>query len=199
MSQKNTGENPLDRIFQSGNMRIEETQSSSGGLLARWWRQIMKDLNIDAINFSERLTHYLEITKQNSNRVAASNACGSFNKKLADSEFTWKVFLEAIKLLGIWKIEFSIKLHHVDGNTSTHSIDALLMNDEMKSKYLELWNSQHGVHPVNEEYLETLREHRSKIIENNAERVSQISGQESYYDTLRQHNSRSTNNNSTSN
>lgn len=203
MSVKGTGENPLERIFQSENMRIDETQSSSGGLLARWWREMLKNLNFDIISFSERLTHYLEITKQTSNRVAASNARGSFNKKLADSEFTWKVFLEAIKILGVWKIEFSIKLHHIDGNTSSHSIDALLMNEEMKTKYIDRWNQYHGVHPVNNEYLETLKEHRRQIIQGNAERAKEQTGQDSYYGTILKRNESprksSTDDNSTGN
>lgn len=168
---KQTGENPLDHLFQDPNLRQSETQSSANGLLARWWRTIVADLHITAISLSERMQHYLEISHPSENRIAASNARGSFNKKLAGSEFTWKVFLEGLKTIGTWKIDFQIKLYNIDGNESVHTLSALLMNDEQVKAFRERWSKEHGIHEVDSNYIENLRKQREEIIKAKALRI----------------------------
>lgn len=160
---KTPGENPLDRVLDDANKKMDEGQSTSGGLLAKYWRQIMADLRMGSISFNERIQQYLELIYPGSNKIAASNARGSYNKKFAAPEFTWKVFLEALKVMGVWKIEFSVKLHHIDGKTTTHVTDALLMNSEQRRKFEDKWNATHGVHPIKKEELERLEAQRQAI------------------------------------
>ena len=164
MAAKHTGENPLDRVLDDKRKKIDEAQSKANGLLARFWRQIMYDLKMGSITFNERLQQYLEIIYPGENKIAASNARGSYNKKFASPEFTFKVFLEALKVMGVFKIEISFKLHHIDGKVTTHVMDALLMNDESRKEFTDKWSQTHGVHQVDPEELKRLEAQRKDII-----------------------------------
>ena len=187
MTEKNVGENPLDRILSDSNKKINDTQSSAGGLLAKWWRTIMHDLHYSTITFSEKLSHFLELEFPGNNKISASNARGSYHKKFASPEFTWKVFLEGLKVIGVWKIEFSMKLYHIDGKETIHTVNALLMNQDDKEKYREKWDKYHGVNTVDEETIHMLEEQRRQVIQANAERIHEKTNKGSnYYDQVLQ-------------
>ena len=157
-----SGENPLDPILNSPDKKSKETNSSAGGILARWYRTILHDLKITGTRFSESLSRYLEIIYPNNN-LAASNARGSFHKKFSEPEFTWKVFLEGLRVLGVEKVDFNITLHNADGSKSTHSLDVLLMGKEDTLRYLQEWRKDHGIHTADPEYLKVLEEQRQKV------------------------------------
>lgn len=157
------GKNPLEPILSVDNKRQLETNSTPGGVLARFWRTIVADLKINPIKFSELLSRYLFVT-HNENLISANNARGSYHKKLAEKEFTWKVFLEGLRILGAYRIEFHIKIFNIDGHESTHSLNVLLSTDEDVEKFKKEWAKDHGIHQVDEKYLESLKSMRKDDI-----------------------------------
>lgn len=157
MSDEKDGQNPLDEILNDKNRKKDDTANESGGLLARWWRTILYDSKITESKFTSLLKTYLMVRDPNNNKVAANNNLGSYHKKLAQGDMTWKTFIEALKILNIFRIDISIKLHWSNGRKTTHNFSAILATEEYRRKYNAYWNKFHGVQPIDAEYLKTLK------------------------------------------
>lgn len=137
------GNNPMHAILSSPNHKANETLSRGGGLLAGWFRKITYDLKINSAAFSNMLRTYLEILKAGEGENAASNNTGAYRKKFAEPEFSWNRFLEGLRVIGVWRIDFVIKLSHINGKQTTHTLQADIMTDSMRRGIYEATVTKH--------------------------------------------------------
>ena len=157
MTEPYRGNNPLEPILADMKKKQHETSSTAGGILSRLWRLVMSDLKISPMKFNELITSYLRVIHPGDNHVSANNARGSYNKKLAGKELSWKTFLEGLRIMGAYKVEISLKLTKIDGHESIHSLVTMLSSEEDVAKFREEWAKYHGIHPLNKEYIEILK------------------------------------------
>lgn len=159
----NKGDNPLNSVFSNIENNYCETESSASGFLARFWREIIIDRKINIVKISSMLNDYLKVLFFNKPPNASSNARGSYNKKLSDPRMSWGTFLEALGVIGVCKIKFTVELTYVDDTVSTHSTNAQIMTDDQRLRLLQLWMENKGDKETDLKYLAVLEELEAKI------------------------------------
>lgn len=72
-----------------------------GGILARLFRQMLMDFNINGSKYSSLLLHFMDDPVNNipNNRVDRASRIGNFNKEFGKPSMSWKKFIEAVRLL----------------------------------------------------------------------------------------------------
>lgn len=94
------------------------------GVLARLFRQILYDLNIDTYKWSRHMQEYLDDPRNGipRNSKDRSSARGNLNKELRRPKMTWKVFRKALMFLGPLEATFIVRLKWRTGRTTEHSV-----------------------------------------------------------------------------
>ena len=100
--------------------------STSGitGVLAGLFRQMLLDLNISGLRWSNLMDEYVRAEMQHStenNRRDRTSIRGNLNKEFIRNKMTWKVFCRAMMLLKVRRFAIIIVAEHENGSKAAHS------------------------------------------------------------------------------
>lgn len=99
--------------------------SAARNVLARLFRQILRDLGIEQRHWHKLMLRYLNDPKNRipPNGKDKSSARGNLNKELRRPTMTWKVFNDkAIPFLNPSRVEFDISMHWANGRVTHHKL-----------------------------------------------------------------------------
>lgn len=94
-------------------------------VLARLFRQILRDLNIKHSDWHHLMLRYLNDPRNKipPNGKDKSSARGNLNKELRRNRMTWKVFFDkAIPFLNPKKVRFIMEMEWQNGRTTRHEL-----------------------------------------------------------------------------
>lgn len=105
----------------------------SGGtdsVLAAWFRKILFELTVDPNRWNQLMNAYILDPRNGikGNNKEQSSARGNLQKELMKRKMTWKVFCKGIRFLNVFKFEMDIRLFHVSGKISHHSLTVNMGN-----------------------------------------------------------------------
>ena len=118
---------PYHKNDQRRNILTEKDRgvSTARNVLARLFRQILRDLKIDDTRWSKLMVRYL-LDPANGirpNNRSKSYTRGNMNKELRRPSMTWKVFNDkAIPFLNPIKIKFVVELTWANKQTTVHEL-----------------------------------------------------------------------------
>jgi hypothetical protein len=93
--------------------------------LARLFRQILRDLDIDPNRWHRLMVRYLMDPRNKipANGKDKSSARGNLNKELRRDRMTWKVFNDkAIPFLNPVEVEFEVRMTWANGRKTVHRV-----------------------------------------------------------------------------
>lgn len=121
----------MGRVLNRIDKGERETEASPNGVLARFWRVLLKDLRVSMDIWNQKVSEYIEVyLPTNAARNEIMNARSMINKELAESTITFKVFMTGLKVLGILRVRIILKADWPTGKTTEHSLDIKLAKDE---------------------------------------------------------------------
>lgn len=128
----------IDKILNSPDKGIMETRGI-GGIVARLWRQILKDMNIRPAIFHILLAEFVINTRKKmpDDRVSKLFTRGNVRKELERPTMTFKVFMKGIKMLNVVKFTIAVELQYASGKTSKHSTSVDLGDPNANSDLFE--------------------------------------------------------------
>lgn len=93
-------------------------------VLSRLFRQILADINVTPLRWSELMVQYLNDPRNGiaKNSRERSTARGNLNKELRRPAMTWKTFHKGLSFLRPRRIRFEIQLEWSDKRTTLHSV-----------------------------------------------------------------------------
>ncbi|WP_233874276.1 hypothetical protein [Paraburkholderia adhaesiva] len=108
----------LGQILRAGN------SADSSGILTGLYRKMLLELNIGPVRLSDLLHEYVSDPRNAIPQTPSdlTTVRGNFTRELARSGMTFKVFLKALRLLMIVKLDFGVRCHFPDGRYSDHTI-----------------------------------------------------------------------------
>ncbi len=108
----------MDRILKSPNKCINDVQGV-GGIIARLWRIMLLDLNINGSQFEVLLNDFIINAKRTiaDNRVAKLFTRGNLRRELERPEMTFKVFIKGLKVLKMKHLKLAVELTSNSGKT----------------------------------------------------------------------------------
>ena len=129
--------NELHELLSSPSKKVEQT-SGLGGILAHLFRKILHDMNIETGRMDYNLTRYIEHARRTSadSALAANTNRGNLRRELARDTMTIKVFMKALRVLGVKKVRLIVELTHPHQEPTRHWVnvdiadDALFANDD---------------------------------------------------------------------
>lgn len=94
-----------------------------GGILAGLWRQVLHDLNLPPNRIDNLCNEFIARARKNlvDTRVANYFNKGNLRRELEKPKMTMKVFIKALKILGVINLKIAIELTHRSGKKSIHS------------------------------------------------------------------------------
>lgn len=125
----------MARKHQSTPFSSEIRSGSVGGILAKLWRTIMRDVGLEAGDRYEALMQrYIQKALLDPNRVEKATARASLSKELYKVSMTWKTFIKGLSFLNVVKFSIHIRLHHSNGKVTDHEVIAALEDLEVYGK-----------------------------------------------------------------
>lgn len=124
----------IERILTSQDGGIADTRGI-GGILARLWRQILRDINVRPSRFEMLLSDFINDAKRKvpDNRVSKLFTRGNLRRELERPTMTFKVFMKGIKMLNVAKIRIAVELEFGSGKKTLHQT------------VVDLGNKQHDI------------------------------------------------------
>lgn len=118
----------ITRMLQSPDKEV----SKAKGILARLFRQILEDADINYYRWDMLMEQYLDNPRNRvpTNTKERSSARGNLNKELRRESMTWKVFDKALRFLGPTKVRFEVHLTWRSKKTTVHGINVQLGQDD---------------------------------------------------------------------
>ena len=112
----------MDEILKDPNRCVSHTRGV-GGILARLWRIILFETNVNVSNFENLCGNFVLRARRG---LIDANVKNYFNKgnlrrELAKPSMTFKVFVKALKVLEVVSFTITIELQHRRGKITTHS------------------------------------------------------------------------------
>ena len=128
----------IDRILTSQNYGVDETKGVQG-ILARLYRQVLMDLNVNPNRFQILLTEAALNAKRSvkNGNVSKYFTVGNLRRELEKPAMTFKVFMKGIKLLKVSKLKISIELTHASGKRSLHETSVDLGNADISQSIFD--------------------------------------------------------------
>src|SRR6187399_694377 len=104
--------NELHELLRSKTKKVEQT-TGLGGILAHLWRKILYDLNVEAGRMDHCLTRFIDHARRSASdpSQAGNFNRGNLRRELARDSMTIKVFMKALRVLGVKKVRFVVELH----------------------------------------------------------------------------------------
>lgn len=138
MSDRNNKQYEIERLLNSADKGIGSTRGV-GGILARLWRQILKDLNIKPIQFENYLTDFIVSAKKNGadNNVTRSITRGNLRREFEKPTMTFKVFIKGMNFLKVKKLRIGVDAVRRNNVTSTHITSIDLSDQDMADDIYE--------------------------------------------------------------
>lgn len=117
----NDSEKEVKELFSQLDKGVGSTKGV-GGVLARLWRTIVRDLNIPLGQFEIHLTQFVNNARRgiDSSKVANYFNRGNLRRELVKPSMTFKVFIKALKVLNVERFDLSIKIYKKNGTSSVH-------------------------------------------------------------------------------
>lgn len=109
------------------------------GVLARLFRQILFDLDVNPFKWAMMMQRYLDDPRNGipRNSKDRSSARGNLNKELRRPKMTWKVFRKALMFLGPVEATFIVRLKWQGGKTTEHDVKLVTGQDPQGTPALE--------------------------------------------------------------
>lgn len=164
--------NPMDRILSAEDKQQSQTTAEPNGLLARFWRMILRDLNFTTDRWANSVTNYIEMHHTREN--PKTSVRGSLNKEFALEGITFKTFLSGLKIIGVLKARITIDLEWPGKKTTTHELRFSLVPDELRevieerhrNRYKTKTESDKDTGNVFEEMAEKRRHYKKMLMDN---------------------------------
>ncbi len=123
----------IDKILTDREYLISHTRGI-GGILARLYRTILRDLNMRPslfqtllytanIQAKEALSSSMRNNNISSTRIAKYFTPGNLRRELEQPEMTFKVFMKGLRLLQVKKVKFSVQLTLSNGKETVHATE----------------------------------------------------------------------------
>lgn len=122
--------NPMDRILSAEDKQEGNTTAEPNGLLARFWRLILKDLGFNTDRWANCVTDYIMMHHTREN--PKTSVRGSLNKEFAMDGITFKTFLSGLKIIGVLNAKITIELTWPGGRKTSHTLKFTLVPDELR-------------------------------------------------------------------
>lgn len=121
--------NPLNRMLSDPDKERDQT-SGANGILARLWRTMLTELNVNAMKFNAYLESYIQDPRNGvpNNRKDQTSHRGNLTKEFARPQMTWRVFCKGLRFLQFTEIKFIIQARHVTGKVTEHTT-SITLND----------------------------------------------------------------------
>lgn len=123
----------IDRILTQPDRGITETRGI-GGILARLWRTILSDLNMQPGQFELLLSDFITNARRKipDNRVSKLFTRGNLRREFEKPTMTFKVFMKGMKLLKVRKLRLAVELEFSTKRKTLHQVS------------VDLGDQQHG-------------------------------------------------------
>lgn len=130
--------NELYRVIAKKNCGVHEAT----GVLARLWRGIMSDIEMNQDKMHGMLTRWVNDPYNgipNDNRVKSTER-GNLVKELAQPDITWKVFLKGIRVLAPMSVKFEMHFRWSKLSVTVHGFTLKLreIDPELESDDTEV-------------------------------------------------------------
>jgi hypothetical protein len=128
----------IDQILTSDDYGVSDTKGVSG-VLARLYRQTLKDCKVSPTRFKILLTEAAIKARKSINNGTVSKyfTVGNLRREIEKPVMTFKVFMKGIKLLKVTKMELCIKLTHASGVITIHSTNIDLGDSEINDSIFD--------------------------------------------------------------
>lgn len=118
--------------------------SEAHGILAQLFRNMMLDINLTEMGWSNLMERYLNdpVNRIPRNGKDISSARGNLNKELTRDSMTWKVFCKGLSFLGIKVVKFQVLAEWDAMAPTVHSVtvNVTQLSDEDSENEEELLN-----------------------------------------------------------
>lgn len=145
--------NTMHDILDAKDKHLTKTYGANG-VLSRFWRQILLDLNITGSEFTTLLHNHIinPINRVVDNRKAQISYRGNLTKELAKPQMTWKVFMKALRFLNIVNIDITLNAYHYNGSITTHKTNFSLGGRHNEAKFYKELEQPEEVEAVQRVY-----------------------------------------------
>lgn len=125
-------------MLQSDDKMVSKTFGVTG-VLARLWRIILMDLEINVNTWMQLMVEYV---RDRDNRVPnnkrdQSSVQGNLIKELTKSSMSWKIFCKGLRFIRVTKFELSLTLHFRNKRVSNHVVTVNLYEGDLNSSLQE--------------------------------------------------------------
>lgn len=129
----------IEEMFTDEDRKVYEADN----VLARLFRVISRDLNVDVQHFYGLMNHWLNDPRNGIGKFPKdrSTARGNLTKEILRPNMTWDVFIKALRWLKVVRVEFCVKItRESEGRTKTtqHAIDIVDLPghyDQIRSRH----------------------------------------------------------------
>lgn len=131
-----------------------KTNGDSGGVLTRFFVNILLDLNISTSKWEDYMRDYVNDPRNGvpNNRKDQTIQRGNLTKEFSKGGMTFKIFCKGLRLLKFTKVEFSLKAYHANGKATLHTTSLVFTETEEKNEPTVIQRSslpiQHSEHDV---------------------------------------------------
>lgn len=110
----------MDQLLKQPDKGAKKT-AGTNGVLSRLWRTLLCLHEIEEKKWSRILDNYVSDPKNNipNTKKDRISARGNITREFAKPQMTWKVFIKALRFLGVAKIEIVLNITHVNGKQVT--------------------------------------------------------------------------------
>lgn len=117
----------LQDILESTDKKIGHATNP----LARLWRTILYENNIQHGAFDSAITRYLERLEEKNirSKKEQSREKGNLVKELSGNSLTFKNFVKGLQVLNPKKVRITVDIEWMRGRTTVHHVDLDLLND----------------------------------------------------------------------
>ncbi len=128
----------LKSMLQSDDKMVSKTFGVTG-VLARLWRIILMDLEINVNTWMQLMVEYV---RDRDNRVPnnkrdQSSVQGNLIKELTKSSMSWKIFCKGLRFIRVTKFELSLTLHFRNKRVSNHVVTVNLYEGDLNTNLQE--------------------------------------------------------------
>lgn len=129
----------LKEVFEGGIAGIHETHD----VLARIFRIVIWKTNLPYTSWVNMLNRWVTNTQPPHTEKAARHTCGNLSKALKEPRISWKMFLKALAIMEVTKMDISMTFYRGDKEvkvdlTVDNILSIVLANDKADKEKAEL-------------------------------------------------------------
>lgn len=102
------------------NVPADDKQFSYDTALSYLFNQLMVEMHMDPVLYSELLVLYIRRSKVPINQKEISSERGNVNKELTNPRMSWKVSIKGLNFLDVKNFVFVVRLKHFRGDSTSH-------------------------------------------------------------------------------